>query len=294
MKKNCLYILYFLICYGILSCKEPISPEPLPTRVYSFFIAGHTYGAPGMNNIGVHPPFQDKFSLITKDSLVEFGVFTGDMVLNPTTKDWEEIDDDVDSLGIPVYFAAGNHDLYNRTLFENRYGPTYFSLIHRNDLIIVLDPTLDGWSISGDQLTFLKTTLEEKADLVDRIYIFCHQLIWWTPDNVFGKLITNSKEGRKSPTNYWTEVEPLLQTVSKPVWIFAGDLGAISGNRRDSYMYYTYDHITLIASGMGNRNTDNFVIIDVYSDNSIQYRLIALNGDDINALGKLEDYMLPE
>ena len=27
---------------------------------YSFFVAGHVYGAPGVNNVGVHPPFKQK------------------------------------------------------------------------------------------------------------------------------------------------------------------------------------------------------------------------------------------
>jgi hypothetical protein len=34
--------------------------------------------------------------------------------------------------------------------------------------------------------------------------------------------------------------------------------------------------------------------VDVYSDTTVSYRLIALNGDDIHALGKLEDYRLEE
>ena len=58
-------------------------------------------------------------------------------------------------------------------------------------------------------------------------------------------------------------------------------------------MFHQYDNITLIASGMGGNVRDNFVIIDVYEDGSVGYRLIALNDPDVTALGKLEDYILP-
>ena len=44
---------------------------------------------------------------------------------------------------------------------------------------------------------------------------------------------------------------------------------------------------------MGGNVRDNFVIIDVYEDGSVGYRLIALNDPDVTALGKLEDYILP-
>ena len=45
-------------------------------------------------------------------------------------------------------------------------------------------------------------------------------------------------------------------------------------------MYYTYDNITFVASGMGNFKSDNFIIIEVLPDKSLRYRLIAINGDD--------------
>ena len=41
------------------------------------------------------------------------------------------------------------------------------------------------------------------------------------------------------------------------------------------------------------RKTSDFIIIDVYNDDSVGFRLIHLNGEDINSLGKLEDYINP-
>jgi hypothetical protein len=114
--------------------------------------------------------------------------------------------------------------------------------------------------------------------------------LWWAPDNIFKNVNINSLDGRADTINYWDEVEPLFHLLPIPVYLFAGDVGASATG--DEFMYYHYDNITLIASGMGGEVRDNFVIVDVYNDKTIHFRLIALNGDDINALGKLEDYRL--
>ena len=107
---------------------------------YSFFIAGHTYGSPGVDNDGLHPAFKNKFDLIQSDGHIGFGVLTGDIVITGTEQNWNEVDNDIIDLGLPVYFAAGNHDMTDRVLFESRYGQTYYSFVHQSDLFIVLDP----------------------------------------------------------------------------------------------------------------------------------------------------------
>ena len=57
-------------------------------------------------------------------------------------------------------------------------------------------------------------------------------------------------------TNFWSEVEPLFHNLPNNVIIFAGDLSA---NREATpYMYYNYDNVTFIASGMGSGINDNF------------------------------------
>jgi len=58
-------------------------------------------------------------------------------------------------------------------------------------------------------------------------------------------------------------------------------------------MYDHYDNITFVASGMGEGDGDNFVFVMVDDDGNVSFELIAINGDDIHALGKLEDYILP-
>lgn len=284
-------ILTGLLLGGLLFSSCAPEANPTDSTLYSFFVAGHTYGKPGVDNVGLHPPFRDKYGFISKDEHIDFGVLTGDIVLRGTSKNWDEVDADIALLKRSVHFAVGNHDMTDRALYESRYGRTYSSFIHKGDLCIILDPNLDQWNISGEQLAFLKETLTRDHENVNNIFVFFHQALWWTADNQYKKLKLNSLQGRAESVNFWSEVEPLFSTLPNKVYMFAGDVGANPTGAE--FMYDAYDNITLIASGMGGERRDNFIIADVKEDKTVSFRLIALNGEDINALGKLEDYELP-
>ncbi len=282
------------------SCEDTLKKES-----YSFFIAGHTYGTPGEDIIrnGLHPPFKNRFQLIQENSAIQFGIFLGDIVWESNEEDWDNVNNDLIELGRPVYFAAGNHDVANRALFELRYGDTFYHFIYNNDLFIILDPNLDNWNISGQQLSYLRYVIEQNHRNVDNVFVFFHQLLWWTPDNIYKNIKLNSIEGRTESINFWSEIEPLFHSIQNKVVMMAGDLGA--GSWSDSFMYHNYDNITFIASGMGECaqplclgnddgiGNDNFTIINVDENEEISYELIAINRNDINELGRLQDYILP-
>ncbi len=258
--------------------------------LYSFFVAGHTYGKPGVNNEGFHPPFKQKFDFIQSRPEIVFGVLTGDIVFpNPIAQDWDEIDADIDNLGIPVYFAVGNHDMENRPLFESRYGITYYNFIYQNDLFIVLDPNIDEWNISGEQLQFLQDVVNENAPTTNNIFVFFHQILWRESNNQFNYIHWNSNAGRGDSVNFWTEVEPIFRYLPNNVIMFAGDLGA---SWSTNVTYDHYDNITLIASGMGDENGENFIVVNVDSSKSVYYDLICLSDANINCLGALTDYLV--
>jgi hypothetical protein len=275
------------------SCDTELSINPREdtnAQLYSFFVAGHVYGTPGVDNPGVHPPFKEKFDLIQYDQNMKYGVFTGDIVISSTELNWDEIDADLELLGLPVFFAVGQHDMSDRALYEQRYGKTWYSFIFEDDLFIVLDPNLDNWNISDSQLVFIEKQLEN-VNRVNNIFVFFHELLWWSPDNMFKDVPPNSTYWRANSINFWSEVEPLFHNLGHSVYMFSGDMGALTS--RQSFMYYHYDNMFLIGSGMGNMREDNFIIVQVDQDKTVSFRLITLNGDDIDALGKLEDYRLP-
>lgn len=253
---------------------------------YSFFAAGHTYGNPISFQYGLHPPFVDYIPTINSYPDLELGFLTGDVVPTATAAYWDSAEVDINSLDMPVYMAAGNHDIGKE--FSSRYQ--YFnSMVHKGDLFITLAPGLTEWNIIGEQLEFLTTTLESNYKSVKNIFIFVHELIWWSPSNKYNVININFLPHYPGSTNFNTVVKPLLLSYPNPITIFAGDLGATE--KVSSFMYDRIANITLIGSGMGGGVRDNIIITDVFKD-SVRYNLVAINGSDPDKLGELSDNIL--
>ena len=207
-----------------------------------------------------------------------------------------EAEEDISKLTMPIYIVRGNHD-GSLKQFEDRFGKSFKSFIQDNDLFIILDPNIDKWNISEDQLVFLKNTLRNRGKKARNIFIFSHQVLWWSKDKL-SKPLPNSLQNKTPKTNFWTKIEPLLKNINKPVFLFAGDVGAFSKEHRKKnhiieYFYYNNNYVTYISTGMGGGVRDNFVIVDVLNDGMVKFRLVHLNGNDIYGLGRLEDYINP-
>jgi len=285
--KSYFSLLFILVLFGCSTTKK---------LEYSFFIAGHAYGDPdnGPKNIGLHKPFKDKMEFINSQENMKHGFLLGDVVWGQNF--WKRTKEDIDKFKMPIHVSRGNHD-GKLAYFEKLFGKSYQKFFVENDLIIVLDLNLDHWNITGDQLTFLKNALRNDGKKADNIFIFSHQVLWYDRGK-FPELVPNSLHDKSKETNYWTEIEPLLTSTKKPVFVFAGDVGAFSMERRKrdkvvEYFYHKENNITYAASGMGGKVRDNIVIVDVYNDNSVGFRLVHLNGNDMYSLGKLEDYINP-
>lgn len=286
-------IIFILLTISLFGCSNSRKLS------HSFFLAGHTYGSTAEkskneNLKGLHPPFMEKVSFLNAQPKMTKGFLLGDCVWKPSH--WPEAQKDIESIGIPIEIVRGNHDggLKN---FENLFGPSYKSYVYKNNLYIILDSNIDGWNIEGEQLVFLMNTLRNDTKNVDNVFIFSHHLIWYNTQK-FSKPFPNSVQNRKQPSNFWTKIEPLLRLQERPVYIFAGDLGAFSKERRKKdhvieYFYHSYDNLTFVGTGMGGGVRDNMVIVDVFDDGSVEFRLIHLNGEDLDGLGKLEDYRNP-
>ncbi len=260
---------------------------------YSFFVAGHVYGAPGVNNNGMHPPFKALFPFFQADSTMQLGVLTGDIVSpNPIAQDWDEIDADVAALGLPVYFTVGNHDMENRPLFESRYGRTYSAFVENNDLFLILDTDLDHWNIVGEQMNFVQNTLDSLGTTVDNIFVFVHHLIWVPGNPKYKEVAPNSFASMGASVNFWSEVEPLFRSIGTRTIFFAGDIGAAYWS--SDFMYDSYDNITLIASGMGETDGENFVIVRKSENKEVTVDLFCIEPNPTTCFGSLTEYRISE
>ena len=259
------------------------------STAYSFFVAGHLYGDPTLDTLGIHPPFKEKIPFLNSIEHLKFGVLTGDVVRESSDERWDAVDHDLNLLKVPFYIAPGNHELIHfREHYENRIGKTYFSFTENEDLFIVLDPLLDEWSISDNQLIWLKSTLQKNNGGIKNIFVFFHQFLWWSDTNEFAKYKPNWVGYQGDTTNFWSEVVPLFEKQEVPIYFFAGDTGAYP--ERMSHFYHQNGNLHFIGSGMGGGKKDNFILVNISRKGEVSFELIAINGDDPAALGRLEDF----
>ena len=137
------------------------------------------------------------------------------------------------------------------------------------------------------QLDFLKKTIDNNYLSSDNIYVFFHQILWRESDNQFSYIKYNSSSGRGDSINFWDEVEPIFHNLPNQVFMFSGDLGA---SWSSDVTYDQYDNITLISTGMGDENGENFIIVNVHLNKQINYELICLSDTHNFCLGDLTSY----
>lgn len=261
---------------------------------YSFIAAGHAYGSHDGENMGLHPALLHSL-YAGIDSTAEFIVFTGDIVNHSTEESWLQVEDELDSLSLPYYYVMGNHDdnEIGRQFFLDKYGTSYYTFYSHNDLFIVLNSIEADRAISENQLVFLEEQIAQASDSVRNIFIFFHEIIW----NSHKKYIDVRSNNRsrynavRTYSNYWEEVHPLLMEWKEfNFFLIAGDVG---GNPDAiSAFYDRWDHITLLASGMGEVADENYLLVHVHSLDSLSFELVAL--DDELELPDIEYYSVPE
>lgn len=276
--------------------QEVVPGQVIDRTPYKFFVAGHVYGDPveATDSVGLYPPFYRKLPEISADKSIEFGVFTGDIVKWNEAFRWDSVDHQIARHNLEVYMVPGNHDVDVGKDYENwhaRYGPSYYSFRRHSDLFLFLDPNLDHWRISGDQLEMVKRELHDLAH-IENIFVFTHQVLWWNPnpDSLFYRTYANSTDGRQEPQNFWTEVLPLFQPLSQEVYFFAGDVGAWCWRR--SVTSYDAGHIHLMTSGMGCLERSNYLEVSVNSAKRVNIRLVALGPAGENSMGSIRNHKL--
>lgn len=274
MRRTILLVLIFWIGAVTLTAQRITKP-------YSFFVAGHTYGNPVTFGYGLYQPFVDKIPFINSWPGMKMGFLTGDIAYYNSADYLDSAIVDIKKFEPQVRPTAGNHDV--GAVWHDRFGELYYSYLFQGDLFIVLCPVCGGWDIQGDQLDFLEQTLFREGKSAKRIFIFMHELIYWTPDQQFSNITINFVPGWPGPTNYWSVVEPLLRSTGKSTYLFTGDLGACQTCTH--FHYHRSGKIHYVGSGMGSGYQDNFIIADVYQD-SVHLNLIAL-GNNPRALGNL-------
>ena len=72
----------------IISTLNDLPSKDLNNRGYSFYVAGHTYGTPGVGSDGLYAPFTEKFHIINQYKPIKFGFLLGDIVKEASNEAW--------------------------------------------------------------------------------------------------------------------------------------------------------------------------------------------------------------
>ncbi|MBI1928133.1 metallophosphoesterase [Candidatus Poribacteria bacterium] len=99
-------------------------------------------------------------------------------------REWEIFRGALERFEMPVYLAAGNHDIWDaqsQQIYEGRFGRTYFSFDYNGAHFIVLCTDLAGEAdrIAGDQLAWFRQDIEQTTQ-EQPVFVLMHQPLWFT------------------------------------------------------------------------------------------------------------------
>jgi len=237
---------------------------------YSFFVAGHVYGKPGIKYNGIYKPLKNNNEL-KKCAFMPLGFLLGDTVVEASNYEFNILKNDIKTFGnqINIHISPGNHDVgegpnnAKRDIYLMNFGKSFKHFKYENDLFILLDANIHNWNIVDDQLKMLKS-LNSDGNKYNNVFIFSHQVIWI--DNLnkkFSGLKPNSLYGKAEKLNFWDEVFPIINNIGENVFLFAGDVGAF--DNESEFFYDNISGVNFFATGMGGGKRDNFLLLHVES-----------------------------
>lgn len=257
------------------------SYEVSETENFSFLVTGGRVKNSGTDPIMLCDVFTSSFEDVN-DMETDFMFINGDVMAIETafpfglesgrdlekervlfSDSWDQIEDKLNVLEMPIHFVPGNHDVYSIAAKENykeRVGALYRSFTHKNARFIILNSCkteteiqepayaietkwFDPKTIETEQLEFLVKGLEEEWQ-EDYKFIFLHH-------------------DPKVVPNWSTEVETILKE-HKNILVF-------SGTRGGTLRYHNIEGIHYFDGGMDDRK------------NKLSYYLkVNVNGGDVH------------
>jgi hypothetical protein len=281
------------IDFNLLLLEDPVTAalngQKLPDNQtpLSFLVAGHTYGRPGDNN--PHPA-QSLVSNLAELTELEpdFFILLGDIVWKPSAANFDQVEDLVlDQFNVPVFNAVGNHDVTKRDLYNSRYGNTIFAFQHKQQLFIILDTTLKYAELTSDQYDFILKLIQDHGDNIQAVHIFMHHVLFLDQDQIHDKSLLKPNEGDGSSIEFLTFIEDEIIPISEimPVYIYAGDVGAIQGgNLSPLYIKHPDQPIFFLATGLGDYPEDSVIFVEGLENGQMLFTPIPLGGQSMDSI----------
>ena len=172
---------------------------------------------------------------------------------------------------------------------------TYYAFQYGPSEMIVLDTELDLCKISELQREMLKEAVDQALENseIQQIFIFLHKAVFANDEILYDSqsAIAMPNEWKcYDSTNYPDVVEKILlpAACSKPIYVFAGDVGAMGGNLSPFYRLHQDAPLTEIAIGIGDKPEDAVLLVSVNGP-QVDFEVISLTGRKMH---NLSDYNL--
>jgi len=181
--------LVILTVFGLPERSSAQAPPQDPNQSFTFCVFGDN--RPSDDRHQIPQVFNDILADIRKHKPV-FVVTTGDLILgdgdlNSMTAQYDAVLPSIKSLGVPVYFASGNHEIKNSGLvspsdaqklyLSKVYPKLYYSFDYGNSHFVILDSNeadqMD--KIAGDQLAWLQKDLDAAEVVAKHVFVFEHE-----------------------------------------------------------------------------------------------------------------------
>jgi hypothetical protein len=265
---------------------SPFTGQKLNDSVsnYSFIVSGHFHGQ--SNNGSTFPASTVLASIDTLNKLnPTFLMSLGDLFLDVNDVYLDHYKSSLFSkIKFPLFNAVGNHDLSNGNRYEKEYGKSFFSFSVASELYIVLNTEINDGSIDGEQLSFLKSSVEEaKKSKIKNIFIFTHRPIWAERIDKYKHLFLENTRTAIGTNNFMEEVLPLINTISnsKNVFWMSGSLGGGPA----SFFYDKNDENKIVFIQTAIRDTPNDAMLNVSVNNGVvKLNGISLTNQQLNAI----------
>ena len=257
-------------------------PNPAPASL-RFLVVGHLYGSNGSDDRDPAKAVLAKLPALNNLKL-SFWVSLGDMVRVSRDDDFMALERQfLQRVSVPVFNTPGNHDVQNRMLYQNWYGPTYYSFAYGPAYFIFLDTEIETCAVDAPQRSMLERALQAalQDDAARHIFIFMHKTLFLKNDTLFA--LDRDEASPNDWVCYGNPSYPLIQetliapaAAQKPVYLFAGDVGA-EGNLSPWYERLADQNLTMLMTGLGDRPTDAGILVTVDSA-AVRLELYPLSG----------------
>jgi len=143
-------------------------------------------------------------------------------------------------------------------------------------------------SLNQENLQLIKDSISAHQQC-KRYFILSENMIWCNNRSLFCKVQTEqSRIGEYRDNNFWTELEPMFNKLEQDVYFIGGGMARDTGD--DGYLYFAYENIHLIGTGIGESLESNALKINIHEDDRISIEVHAEYSDSIF---DLKTYKLP-